>query len=358
MLITKSYKLRLYPNKEQEKKLVAILDASRWVFNHYLQERKNYYLSHKKTLSYAHMARNLTQIRRVTPCLMGIQAEPLQQSLRRLDTAYNSFFRKQNRFPRFKSSMDSRRSFQKHQDWRLLGRRIQIQADLQIKFRGYIDEQSKMGTLIISNCSDKWFASITSKTEGKLRTKYTKPIGIDVGVSSLVTISNGKKFENPRVRKNLQQKLTRAQRVLARKKIGSKRRNKAKKLIANIHEKITNIRSNNSHKISREVVNTNPSLIAMESLSVSKMMKNHNMAYSLADASLSYLLKKIEYKQIWNGGKVIKIDRYFPSSKTCSKCGFILDSLPLRKRSWKCPKCNVRHDRDINAAKNILKQAE
>lgn len=356
MLVNYSYKIRLYPNREQEKMMLAIIDGTRWVYNHYLEERKKHYLENKKTLPYLVMARDLTQLRRTNELLHPLQAEPLQQALRRLDSAYNSFFRKQNSFPKFKSGLDSRQSFQKHQDWRVQGKKIQIQKDLVVKFRGNIEGED-FGTLVVSWVSGRWFASISAKKDVKATKRFTKPIGIDVGSETLATLSTGEKFSNFRAQEKLQSKLTKAQRQLTKKKKGSYRRKKAKLKVARIYQKIADTRANHIHNTTHAIVNKNPSLIAIEDLNVKKMMGKRSVARSLGDASLGEFLRQITYKQEWRGGKVVKIDRYFPSSKTCSKCGFILDSLPLSKRSWKCPQCDTKHDRDVNAAKNILKQA-
>ncbi len=357
MMVNRAYKVKLYPNKEQSVKLQAIIDASRFVFNYYLNERKNFYLENKKTLKYTTMAKDLTQNRKEFLELYGIQAEPLQQSLRRLDTAYNSFFRKTSRFPKFKSRFDIKQSFQKHQDWRMRDNKIQIQGDLIVKFRGFINEKAELGTLVIMKENNKWYASITAKIEVITPNKFTKPIGIDVGLKDLAILSTGKKYKNIQPQKTLQVKLSKAQKELARKQKGSKRREQAKLVVNRIYEKIRNQRKNYLHKVSREIVNNNPSLIAVEDLNIKGMMANRKVARAFGDASVGELLRQLEYKQIWNGGEFIKIDRFFPSSKTCSNCKFILEKLTLAEREWECPKCHIMHDRDINASRVILAQS-
>lgn len=358
MLINKTFKVRLYPNGGQEQKMNALIDGTRFVYNHYLEQRKNHYLENKKTLPYATMARDLTKLRHTTEHLQSLQAEPLQQSLRRLDTAYNRFFRKTSKFPRFKNRFESKQSFQKHQDWSIQEGKIRIQKDLTIKYRGTINENADMGTLIVVRHAGRWYASITTKTVLVPTKNKTEPIGVDVGVETLATLSTGEKFPNLQAQKSFQKKLSKAQRALAKKQKGSKRREKAKLQLARIYQKIANVRSNHLHNTSNKIVNKNPSLIAVENLSVSRMMKNRVMARSVADTSMGELLRQITYKQEWRGGEIVEIDRYFPSSKTCSKCGFILDELPLSKRKWECPQCKTTHDRDVNAAKVILKQAK
>lgn len=357
MIVNKSYRVRLYPNQKQEQSLIKIIGACRFVWNKFLEQRKNHYITHKKNLSYAVMARQLTTLRHEVDWLSEIQAEPLQQSLRRLDTAYNSFFRKQNCFPNFKSKKDLKQSFQKHQDWKIKGNKIQIQKDLIVRFRGNIGSESELGTLIVYRVSTgKWYASITGKVNVVLPKRYTKPIGIDVGLETLATISTGKKYQNIQPQKTLQERLTKLQRSLARKKLGSNRKEEAKFEVARIYEKIRNIRENHLHKISHNIVGKNHATIVVEDLNVNGMMRNRHLARAIADASMSELLRQIKYKQEWKGGKFVKIDRFFPSSKTCSSCNFIVDSLPLSVRKWKCPKCKKNHDRDINAAKVILIQ--
>lgn len=349
--------MKLYPNKGQEAQLQAIIDGSRFVYNHFLEQRKNHYLEHKKTISYAVMARELTKLRYQVGFLKPLQTEPLQQSLRRLDKAYNSFFRKTAKFPKFKSRFDARQSFQKHQAWRVVGNRIQIQKDLQVKYRGQIDDTATLGTLVILKESGKWYATTTAKVEYEIPKKYGKPVGIDVGLETLATLSTGQKFANIQPQKTLQSKLTRAQRVLARKKKGSKRRQLAKVAVNKIYAKIRHKRENHIHQVSSSILKDSPSLVAVEDLNVAGMMKNRHLSRALGDASLRILLKQLKYKQEWRGGTYAEIGRFFPSSKTCHKCGCIADKMPLSVRKWKCQNCGTLHDRDINAAKVILAQA-
>lgn len=358
MIVNRTYKVRIYPNKEQEKSLNMIIGSCRYVYNYYLQKKKEYYIENKKTLSYLKISKDLTQFRYSIDWLSNIQITPLQQSIRRLDVSYNRFFRKQSKFPRFKSKRDINQSFQKPKDWRIIDNKIQIQKDLVIKFMGNIDKNAKLGTLVIlKKSSGKWFASITAKIEHKQAEKFTVPIGIDVGITTLATLSNGKKYKNIKPQESLQRKLRITQRILAKKKIGSKRREIARKKVAVIYEKIRNVRENYLHQVSHDIVSKNHAIIAVEDLNVNGMIKNRHLSRSLSDVSFREFLRQIEYKQKWNGGEFIKIDRFFPSSKTCSFCNFIVDTLPLSVRKWNCPKCSKTHDRDINASINILKQA-
>ncbi len=354
MEIRRAYKVRLYPNKVQEQKLLQTLGASRFVYNYFLAARKSYYVEYGKNLSYMQMSRDLTQMRR-SMWLGDLQGEPMSQSLRRMDRAYSTFFRTKKGFPKFKSKKASKQSFQKHVEWRVRENRIQIQQDLLVKFRGTIDPEAKLGTLVVSYQAGKWYASMTARVVVKPAKRHTKPIGLDVGLTTLVTTSKGVKYENIQPQKSNQRALTLAQRKLARRQKGSNRRAKARLELARVHEKIANIRKNHLHQVSSAITAKNHGLIAVEDLNVRGMVRNRSLARAISDAGWSELIRQIEYKQLWKGGELVKIDRYFPSSKTCSACGFLSETMPLSVRSWKCP-CGAVHDRDINAAKNILAQ--
>lgn len=358
MKINRAYKIRLYPNKEQEQKMLKILGCCRFIYNYYLDKRIQHYAETKKSLSYAELARDLTKFRYTINWLSDTQAEPLQQSLRRLETSYKRFFTKVSKFPKFKSKKDTRQSFQKHADWKIIDNKLQIQKDLIIKFRGNMPKLTKLGTLVVSrHSSGKWFATTTAKIEVKTPETYTKPIGIDVGLETLMTLSTGQKYANIQPQKTLQARLTKAQRDLARKQKGSKRREKARQEVARVHEKIRNIRENHLHQITSKIVSKNHAIIAIENLNVKGMMKNRHLSRSLGDASFGELFRQLKYKQAWKGGKLIEVGRFFPSSKTCSFCEFVVETLPLSVRKWACEKCGTKHDRDINAAKNILAEA-
>lgn len=180
-----------------------------------------------------------------------------------------------------------------------------------------------------------------------------KQNGVDLGIDALVTTSDGMKFNNPKSLLQAQKKLRRLNKALARKHKGSNNRHKARLKLAGIHEKIANIRKNNLHKITSQLITENQVIVA-ETLNVKGMLKNHKLAQAISDASWGELIRQLEYKANWYGRTFIKIDQWFPSSKRCHCCGHIIDKLPLKIREWDCPKCNTHHDRDENAGKNIL----
>jgi putative transposase len=357
--VQKAYKFRIYPNKTQQHDLWRIIGACRWIYNHFLDESKAYYLEHQKTIPYKEMSASMTKLRKEVDWLTEVQHQPLQQSIRGLDTAYSKFFRKEARFPRFKSRKDSRQSFRKVIRWNMKDKSLSIQSDIRVRTQGKLPPtDSHLGTLCISATkTGKWYASITALEYVDLPVIASAPIGIDLGLTHTAITSDGQKFDNLTLAKRQTKRLKYLQQSLSRKQKGSHRREKAKLELTRLHEKIANRRMNHLHQISSAITSKNHALIAVEDLAVVNMLKNHRLARSISDVSWGELVRQLGYKQQWRGGQFVKIHRFFPSSKTCSECHFVLDKLPLSVREWECPRCYTRHDRDINAAKMILKQA-
>jgi len=355
MIAHKGYKVRLYPNACQEQEMLKILAGCRFVWNHFLDLRKNHYLEHKKTLPYAEMSRQLTKLRKTAPELAGIQLLPLAHELRRLDRAYNTFFSKQNRFPKFKREWSGKQSFTRHRDWRVIGNKISIQRGFLVKYRGFLPQSFDACSITVSLVAGRWFCSVLVREEmNKIATGT--PLGIDLGLASLATTSDGKKYDGKPDTSG--DRIATLRRKLIRQKIGSKRSEETRKQIARAYARAANKRLDHLHKTSDAVLKESPSLVAIEDLTVSNMMKNHSLARSIAHASWGELLRQIRYKAEWRGGKVVAIDRFYPSSKTCNECFYVADSMPLSVREWTCPQCGTAHDRDINAAKVILKQGQ
>lgn len=357
MKVHKAYKVRVYPNEQQQKELLLIMDGCKFVYNYYLNLQINAFFQTGKSIAYADLSRDLTKLRHDTEWLSAIGVRPLQQSLRNLDKAYNRFFRGQNRLPSFKG-MYKGNSFSKPSEWSVKDRKINIQRGLAVKYRGTLPPDAEMKTLTVSvTPAGKWYASI--KVIEKIeQPKLSGKVGVDLGITHTAITSNGEKFDNLRPQKAQLKKLKKLQQQLARQEKGSNRREKTKQEIARLHEKIANKRINHLHQVSSAIIGKNPALIAVEDLSVVNMMKNRRLARSIADVSWGELLRQLEYKQTWKGGQFVKVDRFFPSSKRCSECGDMQSSMPLNVREWYCNACFTTHDRDVNAAKNILKQAE
>jgi putative transposase len=360
MLIQKAYKVRLYPTNQQEQRLLQTVGACRFVWNHFLEQRKKEYLENGKTISYYDTALALTNLKRQSEMewLDAVQTHPLQQSLRDLDTAYRNFFCKQSRYPRFKAKSDARQSFRKPTRWRFDGNCIAVERGLSIRFRGTkLPENVTWKSITVSkDARGHWHASMLAEEEITPKVKTGKPVGIDLGLTHLAITSDGKKYDNEQPRKRETKTMKRVQQSLSRKQKGSKRRERAKIALAVLHQKISNRRMNHLHQTSHRLTSKNHALIVVEDLAVKNMMRNHCLAGSIADTGWGEFIRQLEYKQTWRGGALRKVDRFFPSSKTCSNCSHIVGSLPLSVRQWTCPQCSTEHDRDVNAAKMILKQ--
>jgi putative transposase len=357
--IFKSFKFRIYPNKEQEILLAKHFGACRFVFNYYLNKRKESYLGEdKKSLNYYDNANDLTQLKKDVNYiwLKEINSQSLQSSLRNLDTAYGKFFRKQSKFPRFKSKYE-RQSFKIPQSVSIEDNKLIIP-----KFKGGIKinlhreiEGSICFATISKSTTGNYFVSLTCEVQYKPYEKTGSKVGIDTGIKDLAILSDGTTYKNIKTLKNKLKKVKFNQRQLSKKVKGSSSRNKQKQKLAVVHEKITNVRKDYLHKVSTEIVK-NHDIISVEDLAVKNIIKNHKLAQAMSDVSLGSLYSMLKYKCEWNDKQFVKIDRFFPSSKTCSNCGWINQNLTLKDREWACQSCGENHDRDFNASKNILKQ--
>jgi putative transposase len=357
--IFKSFKFRIYPNKEQEVLLSKHFGACRFVFNHYLNKRKESYLGEdKKSLNYYDNANDLTQLKKDENYiwLKEINSQSLQSSLRNLDTAYGKFFRKQTKFPRFKSKYD-RQSFKIPQFISINNDELIIpkfKDGIKIKLHREIEGKIIFAT-ISKSTTGNYYVSLTCEVNHKPFEKTGSEVGIDTGIKDLAILSDGTTYENIRSLKTKLKKLKFNQRQLLKKVKGSSSRNKQKQKLTIVHENITNVRKDYLHKVSTEIVK-NHDIISVEDLAVKNIMKNHKLAQAMSDVSLGTFYSMLEYKCEWNDKQFVKIDRFFPSSKMCSNCGWINQDLTLKDRNWTCPSCGEKHDRDFNASKNILKQ--
>lgn len=356
--IFKSFKFRIYPNEEQEILMAKHFGACRFVFNHYLNKRKESYLEDKKSLNYYDNANDLTQFKKDENYiwLKEINSQSLQSSLRNLDTAYGKFFRKQSKFPRFKSKYD-RQSFKIPQFVKLENNELilpKFKSGIKINLHREINGEILFATISKSS-TGKYYVSLTCEVQHKPFDKTGSEVGIDTGIKDLAILSDGTTYENIRSLKTKLNKLKFEQRQLSKKVKGSSSRNKRKQKLAIVHEKITNVRKDYLHKVSTEIVK-NHDIISVEDLAVKNIMKNHKLAQAMSDVSLGSFYSMLEYKCDWNDKQFVKIDRFFPSSKMCSKCGWINQDLTLKDREWTCTSCGEKHDRDFNASKNILKQ--
>ncbi len=354
----KSYKYKIKPSEEQIVLLNKHFGAIRFAYNYFLNERKVEYETNKQTLNYNDNSAALTKLKKQDDFkwLREINSQSLQHSLKGLDDAYNSFFKKRTGFPRFKSK-HTKNSFKVPQFVKVINSKLIIpkfKDPIKIiqdrKFKGEIRQCTLSKTT-----TNEFFVSILVETDHKKFEKTGKSIGIDLGIKDFVITSDGYKYKNNRYTKTYAKKLKKNQQDLSRKVKGSNNYNKQKLKVAKIHKKITNSRIDNLHKVSTELVKKYDTIF-LEDLNIKGMIKNHKLAKHIADVSWSKFISILEYKALWNGKEIIKIDRFFPSSKQCSCCGWINQNLDLSIREWTCPSCKTKLDRDLNASKNILKE--
>lgn len=358
-VVKRAYKYRFYPTPEQADQLARTFGCVRYVYNRALAERSRAWTQEQRRVTFADTSKMLTAWKRnpETAWLAEPSKGPLQAALRNLQAAYDRFWRKQSGFPTFKKKGKSKCSATYYANcFTFRDGKIKLakqKEPLDIRWSRSLPEGAEPSQVTVSRDSQgRYHISILVEEVITELPKNDSAVGIDAGITTLYTLSTGEKIANPRHEKKDREKLSKAQRALSRKQKGSRNYAKARRKVAKIHGRIADRRRDHLHKLSTRLVRENQ-VIAIEDLSVRNMVKNHSLARSISDASWSSFRTMLEYKADWYGRDVVAIDRFYPSSKTCSECGRIVESLPLSIRGWEC-ECGVVHDRDVNAAKNIL----
>lgn len=361
----KSYKYRIYPNKQQEELIQKTFGCKRFVYNQCLAYKIEKYQNENISLSKFDLMKWKNHfLKKEYEWLKEVDKFALDNAIIDLDCAYKKFFNEHSGFPKFKSKKDNYKSYKTNTsgvETRIVvnfeSNKIKLPKLKWVKAKISTEFNGKIKSAAISQIpSGKYFVSILVETEHIPLESTGSAVGIDLGIKDLLITSDGDKFDNKHYVRQYEKKLAKEQRRLAHKQKGSNNWNKQRVKVAKIYEKIHNTRIDYLHKISHKLINENQ-VIVSENLSVSNMVKNHNLAKSILDCSWYELTRQLTYKSEWNNRQYIKIDRFFPSSQTCSNCGYInKDTKDLSIRKWTCSNCNIVHDRDINASINILNE--
>ncbi|WP_240543038.1 RNA-guided endonuclease InsQ/TnpB family protein [Solihabitans fulvus] len=357
-LVKRAFKYRFYPTDAQAVELSRTFGCVRKVYNLALQARTEAWTLRRERVTYNATSAMLTGWKKTEDLayLNEVSSVPLQQGLRHLQGAFSNFFAKRAGYPRFKSKRRSRASAEytssafRFRDGRLS--LAKMAQPLAIVWSRPLPQGATPSTVTVSrDQAGRWFVSILCEDTPVPMPAATTAVGIDAGITSLVTLSTGEKITNPRHERRDRRRLAKAQRALSRKTKGSNNRDKARVKVARVHARIADRRRDFLHQLTTRLVRENQTLV-IEDLTVRNMVRNHTLARAISDASWTQLRSMLEYKADWYGRTVIAVNRWFPSSKQCSACGALRAGMPLSVRTWTCG-CGATHDRDVNAAVNI-----
>jgi putative transposase len=353
-----AYRFRLYPTDEQRTALAKTFGCARYVYNWALDLRTQSYCEEGKSVSYTDTSKALTKLKRDEDheWLKEPSSVALQQSLRNLESAFQNFFDGRAGYPSFKRKHGKETARLASNAFTLYGKSLSAAKGpgaLNVRWsRDLPDTCNVTSVTLTKDSAGRYFVSLTCTEEKDPLPETSKTVGVDLGITDVAVTSDGHKSGNPKHLENDLYRLKKAQRRLSRKMKGSENWKKQKRRVANIHARIADKRNDFLHKLSRKLVDENQT-ICLETLNVKGMQQNRSLAHSISGTGWSTLVRQIEYKAEWAGRTVVKIDRWFPSTKRCSACGHVRKTKPLSERHWRCEECGESHDRDVNAAKNI-----
>ncbi|MGK7916210.1 MAG: RNA-guided endonuclease InsQ/TnpB family protein [Prochloraceae cyanobacterium] len=355
----RAVKVRLYPTNQQAEKLSQVMGSCRWWWNYALNLCNQTYQQTGKGLGRTALNKVLPSLKKAieTQWLGDCYSQCLQSVTLNLTKAFRNFFEKRAQYPRFKSYY-GKQSCQYPQNVTIIDSYLKIPQLGLVKASIHRIFEGKIKTVTVSKkTSGKYYASILFDTEQEIPqvTIRGKICGIDLGIKDFAIVAcedKVSKYANPRHLKKHERNLARKQQKLARKPKGSNRREKARKLVAKVHERVSNARIDFHHKLSRKIVDTHQ-VVVIENLNIKGMVRNHKLAKAISDVGWGTFTNFLDYKLKQKGGLLVEIDRWFPSSKTCSNCLYQMPEMPLDVREWTCPSCGSDHDRDENASKNI-----
>jgi putative transposase len=357
--VKRAFRYRFYPSDGQAAELARTFGCVRKVYNLALAARTEAWTLRRERVNYNTTSALLTAWKTTDELafLNNVSSVPLQQALRHLQVAFTNFFAKRARYPTFKSKKKSRRSAEyttsafRYRDGQLT--LAKMTEPLAIVWSRPLPAGASPSTVTVSqDAAGRWFVSLLCEDVIEQVPGPHAAVGVDAGLDCLLTLSTGEKVANPRHERADRARLARAQRELARRQKGSANRAKARLNVARVHARITDRRRDHLHKLTTRLVRENQTIV-IEDLTVRNMVKNRSLARAISDAAWRQFRQLLEYKAHWYGREVIAVDRWFPSSKLCSACGVLAEKMPLTVRSWTC-RCGTSHDRDVNAARNIL----
>lgn len=359
MQIKRAYRFRFYPTPEQETILARTFGCARFVYNHMLRIRTDAFYERQERMGYHETSAVLTLLKKQEEYiwLNEVSSVPVQQSLRHLQTAFANFFAKRAKYPTFKSRHDKQSAEYTTSSFKWEGKVLKLakmNVPLKIRWSRTLPKAARLTTATVTkDAAGRYFISLLCEDTAVAKPEVAGKVGIDLGLTHFAILSSGEKIAAPNVFRKYEARLGWLQRRMAKKPKGSKNWAKARIKVARLHARISDTRKDFLHKLSTRLIDENQ-VIAVETLTVQNMLKNRTLAKSISDAGWVDFVRMLEYKALWQGRTLIGVDKWYPSSKRCSACGFVAQKMLLSARRWTCPECGASHDRDVNAARNIL----